>query len=508
MFFNKQEIQFLSMHLNLSSMAQGSVINTLVQNLTFLISFHQFYFFRAYIASGPPISKTVVHGMVTSLTYLVQLNIWHLYSLLVIGFFPDMVVHLINTYPEAVCQFATPWMYGPTLILYLMYLAFFKLLIVAKTDLFLSLNHDALVRRINVFSIVFILGFSLGKFLAGNLCIPQAANILIWQRMSIQANIGNVTAIGHSKLQASKEDVGNPFFLVTIAIALVCYVSSFLIKTRQKLRAKRTENRYNNNLGIASGSARANSIIPRPEVESNHNSFCCSPIQARLAADSGNPTSSRVTQLVQVRPTLHPNNMGPQPVNMDLQSTYLNPQPNTRDPRSSVREPEPPLMDLRTAHMDPLTVMMNAQQAGVETQVAVMDPVQTAPQEMPIVKRNPKLTTGIEQVPSSTPPVHLNAPQSVTNSVQQGTSTKYWFGLEKLFDKMSISFGLVLFVMCILFAILDGQEPFTKMILRLGHKYILECLPMYWILMVEECFQLAVRRTKAWINNVLRLDLN
>ena len=496
-------------------MAKGSVINIVVQNLTFLISFHQFYYFRAYIASGPPTNKTVVHGMVTSLTYLVQLNIWHLYSLLVIGFFQDMAVHLIKTYPEAVCQYATPWIYGPSQILYLMYLSFFKLLIVAKTDLFLSLNHDALVRRINIFSVVFILGFSLVKFLTGNLCIPRAANILIWQRMSIQANIGHNTTIGESKLHASREDVGSPFFLVTIAIALVCYVSSFFIKTMQKLKAKRTENRYNNNLGVVSQTARANSILNQPVIENKNDSFSCLTIQTRLAADSKKQSSSRVTQLTQVRPVLYPNKIVPQPDKLDLQSTYLDPQPNIRDPQPYVREPEPAL---QTSHVDQLTDMMNAQPAVIETPPAVTDPVQRVLKEMPLAKRNPMLPAGIEQVPlkvsllqeawKCAPPDKLIVLQSVTNPEHQVASTKYRFGFEKLFDKMSISYGLVLFVVCILFAILDGQEPFTKMILRLGHKYILECLPMYWILMVEECFQLALRRTKAWVNNVLRLDLN
>ena len=102
-------------------------------------------------------------------------------------------------------------------------------------------------------------------------------------------------------------------------------------------------------------------------------------------------------------------------------------------------------------------------------------------------------------------PAQLSAPQLAPNQVQVTPSKSR---LEKVFDVISVSFGLALFVVIILYALLDGREPFTKEILRLGHKYILECLPMYWILMVEDCFQLAWRRSKAWTKNVFRWGLN
>ena len=56
----------------LSAPAQG-VYLSVIETVALLLSFPQFWLFRAYISSGPPASKTVLHALLVPLTYGYQL---------------------------------------------------------------------------------------------------------------------------------------------------------------------------------------------------------------------------------------------------------------------------------------------------------------------------------------------------------------------------------------------------------------------------------------------------
>ena len=58
----------------LSAPKQG-VYLSLVEAVALLLSFPQFWLFRAYINSGPPSSKTVLHALLVPFTYSYQLVI-------------------------------------------------------------------------------------------------------------------------------------------------------------------------------------------------------------------------------------------------------------------------------------------------------------------------------------------------------------------------------------------------------------------------------------------------
>ena len=92
-----------------------------------------------------------------------------------------------------------------------------------------------------------------------------------------------------------------------------------------------------------------------------------------------------------------------------------------------------------------------------------------------------------------------NQAGSVTTS-----SSASW---EKLIIGISFSLGIVFFVIVILFNMMDSRTYMFQLIMRLGFKYVFECLPMYWLLMVEDCYQLAKRKTKAWLSRYFDMEL-
>ena len=54
------------------SAAQQNPYTAAIQNVSFLIQLPTLHCFRAYLESGPPATKTVTHGLLMSLTYIIQ----------------------------------------------------------------------------------------------------------------------------------------------------------------------------------------------------------------------------------------------------------------------------------------------------------------------------------------------------------------------------------------------------------------------------------------------------
>ena len=88
----------------LASPSGNNAYFILVNNIAFFFSFPLFHLFREFIASGPPASKTVIHGLVTSFTYCLQLHTACIYGLSIIGWFPDSTEEFINSHPQGFCN--------------------------------------------------------------------------------------------------------------------------------------------------------------------------------------------------------------------------------------------------------------------------------------------------------------------------------------------------------------------------------------------------------------------
>ena len=269
-----------------NQVTKAGEISFILLSYLFFSFFYSYPIFRAYVASGPSASKTVVHSLVTVLTYLIQFMICHLYFLHILGCVQDIALFLLLNHPGALCLLASPWPYGHAILLYLMYLAFFRLFTVAETNLFLNLDHDLLTSTLNRSSAVYIVIYLLMNFFTGSLCIPRAANILISARMGIQTDIGNLTGTLHNSTGIGS---GVPIYLVIITVALLCYVASFIIKKMQVWKQKRAENSGNNGLNIIS--------------RSNLNLGTNSTIQGRMTSQPG-PPPARAPQLLHVRPAV------------------------------------------------------------------------------------------------------------------------------------------------------------------------------------------------------------
>ena len=68
------------------SSAQQNPYTAAIQNVSFLIQLPTLHCFRAYLESGPPATKTVVHSLLTSLTYIIQAQQIHSITLTNLGY--------------------------------------------------------------------------------------------------------------------------------------------------------------------------------------------------------------------------------------------------------------------------------------------------------------------------------------------------------------------------------------------------------------------------------------
>ena len=68
------------------SAAQQNPYSAAIQNVSFLVQLPTLHCIRAFLRSGPPATKTVVHGLLVSLTYSIQAMQIHLFGLTNLGY--------------------------------------------------------------------------------------------------------------------------------------------------------------------------------------------------------------------------------------------------------------------------------------------------------------------------------------------------------------------------------------------------------------------------------------
>ena len=664
---------------------KGTLSNTLNQQLTFFLSFPQFHFFRAYVASGPSANKTVVHSLVIVLTYLIQLMLCHLYFLSILGCFQDSMLYLLHNYPGALCLLASPWPYGHATLLYLMFLAIFGLLTVAETNLFLKLDHDFLTSTINLSSTVYIVVYILMNFITGSLCVPRAANIFISARMGIETDIGNLTDTLRNSPGVGS---GFPIYMIVIIAALIFYIASFIIKKKQIWKQMKTDIRQNNGLNIISSDSldldtdsTNQDRMPLEFVPADPKLICVRPIPtpSLLLSETASAPKNGVlldgsrlptSTLIEAALNKYDGQVDSDLARMDQVhskiTAQMDPVPAQNDPLQDQMDQvsaqiQPLLMDLIPAQLDKTKQVgttttlgefiansyesttrpygSSSSSVGYSTSTVGSTTIQVESTTNPVGSTtNPVGSNTIEvrstksQVGSSAIQVGPSTIQggfttspygsstkkvgsttslvgstanlvgstsnkegsisssnrfttsqvesttsavgSPTNSVgssishnessnttspdesrtrqvgsitspdrsttSQGSTTRPYRSskipkvstanqvgynsmnnqvnpltpsnpvtqstpkskLARVFDKISFSLGLALFYMIIMYTLSPGRSTLANFSVRLGYKYVFECLPMYWVLMVDDCYQLACRRTKAWVNNV------
>ena len=66
-----------------------------------------------------------------------------------IGLFTSTIQHLVEHHPRLYCALFSPWFFH-AITIYLMYLAFVKLLMVVSMERFVNLNHEDMAFKLNI----------------------------------------------------------------------------------------------------------------------------------------------------------------------------------------------------------------------------------------------------------------------------------------------------------------------------------------------------------------------
>ena len=190
----RQLVYYLFCIIILSEPLEQNAYTKVCQYITFLLSFLQFHYFRKFLSSGPPASKTLIHGLLISFTYLIQTYITYMFVLTIFSCLTTLAEWLLHEYPNGFCQLVSPTSLGQAMILYLTYLAFFRLLMVTKINTFITLNHESIVVRLNIITgLIMTVNIMVELLYRGTTCNPKVAALYSGIRMGIKLEAGNIT---------------------------------------------------------------------------------------------------------------------------------------------------------------------------------------------------------------------------------------------------------------------------------------------------------------------------
>ena len=222
----RQLVYYIFCILILSEPLEQNVYTKVCQYITFLLSFLQFHFFRKFLASGPPASKTVIHGLLISFTYVIQTYITYMFLLTIFSCLTTLAEWLLHEYPNGFCQLVSPTSLGQAMILYLTYLAFFRLLMVTKINTFINLNHESMVVRLNVIAgLIMTVNIMVELLYRGTTCNPKVAALYSGIRMGIKLEAGNIT-LGED----TPDSYSSYITFIFSTLAVVFYVISAVIE--------------------------------------------------------------------------------------------------------------------------------------------------------------------------------------------------------------------------------------------------------------------------------------
>ena len=138
-----------------------------IETTIWFINMVCFHYFRTFLSSGTPASKTIFHSLLWSLTvyYQIQFSVIAFYGLLG-NIFNAAIKELVDSHPVTACVLFTPRWSLNSIFVSLFYLATLKLIIVLKPYSLMQLNHERAALILNISVIVFNLldtGAALGK---------------------------------------------------------------------------------------------------------------------------------------------------------------------------------------------------------------------------------------------------------------------------------------------------------------------------------------------------------
>ena len=139
------------------------------------------HYFRAFLSSGTPASKTIFHSLLWSLTISYQLHLSVLAFYVLLGnLFIASTENFVNSQPGAACVLFTPRWTSNSMLLYLFYLATLKLIIGLKPYSLMGLNHEKVSLQLNISVIVLCLvDTGLALLIQGSTCDALSSTLFL-----------------------------------------------------------------------------------------------------------------------------------------------------------------------------------------------------------------------------------------------------------------------------------------------------------------------------------------
>ena len=123
--------------------------------ITLFINGFCHHYFRAFLTSGTPASKTIFHSLLWSLSVCYQLHLSVIAFYVLLGnLFNAFFVEFVNSQPGAACVFFTPRWTSNSIFLYFFFLATLKLIIALKPYSLMQLNQERTALQLNILVVV------------------------------------------------------------------------------------------------------------------------------------------------------------------------------------------------------------------------------------------------------------------------------------------------------------------------------------------------------------------
>ena len=382
---------------------------------------------------------------------------------------------LLQTNPNLVCVILTPIPTTLGLVLFMMYLAFFRLLMVTKTNVFINLNHEAVVTKLNIATVVILLADILaGLVYKGTTCNVKIAKVFL-QLIGVTENTEDF----------SKDVIEDPitFLLMNlvISLAVILYFLSYLVLIKYK-PCKPDEivnyTPFNTPLNSVHPSTpyhlplnTMQSLGPIPQL------IHVSPFQPSTSniplvevvevVEASKQTSTELLEAIGINLTTATTSLPPQIV--DAEELYVIPTIRSQTTRFIADvEPHLPTKQLLPNERDTVTVPVPPNTRTTSTEPG-------------------------DEVTQRTSPA---APQTNPVSESPLSNSDDKSHLMKLIQKIPFSVGIVSFFIIFTAPFVDGNNTILAVIVDKGVKYVLACAPMYWVLMVEDVYTFSLRKTR------------
>ena len=472
-------IYYIYCFLVLVDPADPTIYSIILQNISFLLSFPQLSFFRAYLASGPPAAKTLLHSLVNTFTYIFQVMLVYLYVMHMFGYFGP-AESFIHSYPHYYCVLATPRPLVLSALLYLMYLACLKLLLVSQTEVFINLDHEATTTKLGITTVLLVIVNTVAELLyKGTTCNVKISMLISKTVLKVELEEGIFTPV--------KEE---PFsflivFLIT-SIAIICYLVTFVIQLMRKynnltrkgiwqLFKQKSEEIPVNEIELDQIRSRP-ILMPIPELRGQHDTFCgISPVN-RLGNPSGLDSSDIQISSIQ---TAIPQIIHVIPMQPSTSTTHFN-EPSTLN--TQIQEP----LTYNTYFTEPSP--STKQFTEVEEDGTARGIIHSQPTGL--------VQLGASRLPAILPNLEEVSPPVAVPLVPSPPANLTW---RKMIPVTEFSAVLVFLIICMIIILMDSKSSILTQVVHKGFEYVLKCLPMYWVLIIDDCYLKSMRITKAFL---------